>query len=88
MINNNKLSIPWQQSLGRLLVNFVDLIREKHVIKEFVCVAALSRQHYAVIGQDAQAGASVADGLHGILHLVQPPLRGEDGCFRVIATSL
>lgn len=78
----------WQQCLCPLLINFVDLIRKKNVIKEFVGVAPLSRQHYPVVGQDAQTGASMTNGLHGILHLVQATLRGEDSCFRVIATSL
>ena len=33
----------------------------------------------AVLGQHGEHGACVRDGLHGILDLVEPTLRGKDG---------
>ena len=41
------------------------------LVEQLVGVAALGGQHDAVVGQDAQARARVADGLHGVLNLVQ-----------------
>lgn len=88
MINYMINLVYYSKNSDQLLVNFVDLIGEEHIIEEFVGVASLGCQYYAVVGQDAEAGAGMTNGLHGILHLVQSTLRGEDGCFRVIATSL
>jgi len=59
-----------------------------HVSFQFVCAAALGGQEDAVLGQDAQAGAGVRDGLHGVLHLVQTALRREDRGAGIIAARL
>ncbi len=53
------------------LIEFVNLLREEHLVQKFVDVPPLCRQQHAVIGQDAQTGASVTDGLHGIFYLIQ-----------------
>ena len=44
----------------------------------------LRGQHNAVGGQDSDRRAGVRDRLHGVLHLVEPPLWREDGCPAVI----
>lgn len=53
------------------LIEFVNLLREEHLVQELVDVPPLCRQQHAVFGQDAQTGASVTDGLHGIFYLIQ-----------------
>ena len=40
-----------------------------NLVEELVGVAALCGQQDAVVGEDPQAGAGVADGLHGVLNL-------------------
>ena len=40
-----------------------------NLVEELVGVAALCGEQDAVVGEDPQAGAGVADGLHGVLNL-------------------
>ena len=45
----------------------------------------LRGEHDAVAREHAQRRAGVADGLHGVLDLVEPPLGAEDGRAGVVA---
>lgn len=57
--------------LVNLLVQFVDLLRKNGSVQQLVGVATLGSQQNAVSGQDAQAGASMGNGLHRIFDLIQ-----------------
>ncbi|TNN79874.1 hypothetical protein EYF80_009911 [Liparis tanakae] len=49
------------------------LLGEEHLVQQLVDVPPLGGQQHAVAGEDAQAAAGVADGLHGVLDLIQAP---------------
>ena len=51
-----------------------------NLVEELVGVAALCGEQDAVVGEDPQAGAGVADGLHGVLnlHIVTIVIKIED----------
>lgn len=51
------------------------------------CLPLLSCKHHAILCEDAQRCTSIGDGLHGILHLIQAPLRTERCGARVIAAA-
>ena len=72
---------------GHVLVEVVDLLRVEDLVQQLVGVPPLGGQDHPVGGQDAQAGAGVADGLHGVLHLVEAALGGEDGGAGVVAAG-
>ena len=72
---------------GHVLVQVVDLLRVESLVQELVGVSSFGSQEDAVLGQHAEAGAGVTDGLHGVLHLVEPALGAEDGRSGVVASS-
>ena len=69
-----------------IVIQFVDLLGVEHLVQQLVGVPPLRGEHDAVVGEDAETRARVPDGLHGVLHLVQPPLGREDGGPGVVST--
>jgi hypothetical protein len=74
--------------LLNLLVEFVDLLGEANLVEEFVVVALLSGEEYAIAGKYAQAGAGVGYGLQSVLDLVKAALRREDCRSGIVASGL
>ena len=73
---------------GHVLVDGVHLLSGAADVQQPTGDALLSCQHDALARQDAHCRARLADGLDGVLHLVQPPLRREHGGAAVIAVGL
>lgn len=59
---------------GHVLVQVVDLLRVKHLVKEFVDISSFGGQEDSVLGEDAKASAGVTDGFHRVFHLEETAL--------------
>ena len=71
-----------------LLVEFINLFGKVDLVEQFVCVAFFGGQNDAVIGQDAQTGAGMRDGLQRVFNLVQATFWRKDCCSGIVASRL
>jgi len=74
-------------STRHVLVNDVHLFRRLGHLQQLGRDLLLRRQHNAVRRQDTNRGARVANRLHGVLYLIEPPFGREDGRPRIIAPA-
>lgn len=75
----------YRHGTGHVFIHNVHLLRRLGHLQQLGCNLLLCGQHNPVWGQHPDRGAGVANRLHRVLYLVEPPLRRKDGCPRVIA---
>lgn len=75
----------YRHGTGHVLIHNVHLLRRLGHLQQLGRNLLLCGQHNPVRGQHPHRGAGVANRLHRVLYLVEPPLGRKDGCPRVIA---